>query len=176
MGYFFIFLSVISNAAKGACSKFVSEDISTAKQNVFFNFVRNLLCTVIAFAMVLVLDGGKNLAMQPIEILLSGLSGAAMAIFTISWMFAVKSDAYMLVNSCNSASFVIPCIFGFTLLDESLTVYKLIAFFVIVAALYFLLKHNFSRPSNTRKHNNLTPSYLLNFQFLSINSGNDQIK
>jgi hypothetical protein len=42
VGYIFIFLSVISNAAKGAASKFVSEDISTAKQNTFFNFVRNL--------------------------------------------------------------------------------------------------------------------------------------
>lgn len=142
MGYLFIFLSVISNAAKGACSKVVSEDISTAKQNIFFNLVRNLFCTVIAFAMVLVLDGGKNLAVQPIEIFLSGLSGAAMAIFTFSWMFAVKSDAYMLVNACNSASFVVPCIFGFALLGEKLTVYKLISFVIILLALYFLLRHN----------------------------------
>ena len=143
MGYIFIFLSVISNAAKGAASKFVSEDISTAKQNTFFNFVRNLFCTVIAFVMVLVLDGGENLRIQPTEIFLSVISGAAMAIFTFSWMFAVKSDAYMLVNACNSASFVIPCIFGFSLLGERLTVCKLIAFAVILLALYFLLKHNF---------------------------------
>lgn len=144
MGYLFAILSVVSNAAKGACSKFVSSDIATPKQNTFFNGVRNVLCTIIAFVMVLTVDGGRSLAIAPIEVLLCGISGAVMALFTFAWTFAVKSDAYMLVSACNSASFVIPCIFGFTLLGERLTLYKFLAFVIIVVALYFLLRHNFT--------------------------------
>ncbi len=144
MGYLFAVLSVLSNAAKGACSKFVSSDIATLRQNTCFNAVRNVLCTLIAFAIVLTVDGGRSLAIAPIEILLCGISGAVMALFTFAWTFAVKSDAYMLVSACNSASFVIPCIFGFTLLGERLTLHKFLAFVIILVALYFLLRHNFS--------------------------------
>ena len=143
MGYLFAVFSVMSNAAKATCTKFVSKDISTSKQNTIFNGIRNLSCAAVTFIMILILNGGFSLSFAPLEILLCSVSGLAMAAFAFFWTFAVKSDAYMLVSSCNSASFVIPCIFGFAFLGEKITLYKFIAFLIIVLALYFLLRHNF---------------------------------
>lgn len=144
MGYLFIVLAVAANAAKGASSKFVSGKIATTRQNALFNFARNILCAAFALITVFIADRGNFFTVYSIEILLCGISGAAMALFTFCWIFAVKSDAYMLVSACSSASFIIPCVFGFLLLKETLTFTKLIAFFIIVVALFFLLRHNFA--------------------------------
>ena len=89
MGYLFVFLAIFANVAKGASSKFVSGNISTVRQNAAFNGVRNILSMLIAMVTVLAVDPSSFFTFHPIELLLCGISGLSMAVFTITWIFAV---------------------------------------------------------------------------------------
>lgn len=62
-----------------------------------------------------------------------------MTLFLLGWTFAIKTDAYMLVSACASASFA-----GIFVLNETVTPFKMLSFAAIIAALYFLFRYNFS--------------------------------
>ena len=95
--------------------------------NAAFNGVRNILSMLIALLTVVVVDRSSFFTLHPIEILLCGISGLSMAVFTITWIFAIKGEAYMLVSACSSASFIIPCIFGLFVFHESVSPFEFIA-------------------------------------------------
>lgn len=142
MGYLFILFSVTANAAKAASSKFVSKSINSLRSNICFNGARNALCCIIALGMAMALDfnGIKSLSWQ--EIAICTVSGIAMVLFTISWTFAVRGEAYMLVSAFNSANFIIPAAVGISFLGEKLTETKIISVLFIVVALYLMVGHN----------------------------------
>ena len=144
MGYVFVLLAIFANVAKGASSKFVSGNISTVRQNSIFNGVRNVLSMIIALFTVLAVDASSFFTFHPIELVLCGVSGLSMAVFTITWIFAIKGEAYMLVSACSSASFIVPCIFGLLVFKESVSLFEFIAFLIIVLAIAFLLRYNFT--------------------------------
>jgi drug/metabolite transporter (DMT)-like permease len=138
----FILLSVTANAAKAASSKFASKSINSLRSNICFNGVRNALCCIIALGMALAFDfnGIKSLSWQEVQI--CTVSGVAMVLFTLSWTFAVRGEAYMLVSAFNSSNFIIPCVVGILFLGEKVTVTKGISVLMIVCALYLMVGHN----------------------------------
>ncbi|MDD6215128.1 MAG: EamA family transporter [Firmicutes bacterium] len=144
MGYIFIFLSVFANAAKGYCSKKISDSVATVNDALNINIIRNITCCIISAVIVLFNRKMNIFSMQPIEFILCLISGISMTLFLLGWTFAIKTDAYMLVSACASASFIVPCIAGLFMLNETVTPFKLISFVAIIAALYFLLRYNFS--------------------------------
>lgn len=143
MGYICIFISVFFNALKGYCSKQIGNRIRSLMDAVNFNILRNAICCVIALAAV-IFKNGIIFSFVPAELAIYIVSGISMAVFVVCWTVAVKSDAYMLVSACSSASFTVPCLFGFLLLHEYMTVFKAAAFFLILISLYFLLRYNIS--------------------------------
>lgn len=144
MGYIFIFLSVFSNALKGYCTKQLSKKTETTGDAIRLNKVRMVICCLYAMLFVLLKQEGNILNISVKEFWICLISGIAQAVFAICWMLAIKTDAYMLVSSSASASFVVPCVFGLFLLNEHFTLLKFLSFIVIIIALYFMLRHNFS--------------------------------
>ena len=165
MGYLFILFSVTANAAKAASSKFVSKSINSLRSNICFNGARNALCCIIALGMAMALDfnGIKSLSWQ--EIAICTVSGSAMVLFTISWTFAVRGEAYMLVSAFNSANFIIPCVVGILFLDEKVTVAKGISVLLIVCALYLMVGHNLKIKGT------LTPKAFITLLTVMLSSG-----
>ena len=144
MGYFFILFAVLCNTVKGYASKRVSGDLQTVRKSISFNIARNAICCLFAFLFVLIENVKGLFNITPQETIICAVSGIAMAVFTCAWILALKTDAYMLVSACASASFSVPCIFGLAFLGEVFTVCKFTAFIMILCALYFLLRYNFS--------------------------------
>lgn len=144
MGYLFIFASVFANALKGYSSKCVSKNIDTSRDAIEINIARSVLCCVIAAVFVLFEQESLALSINLAEFCICLISGVSMAVFVVCWMLAIKTDAYMLVSACASASFILPCIFGIFILNEHFTLYKSLSFATSVIALYFLLRYNFS--------------------------------
>ena len=151
MGYIFIFLSVFTNSVKGYCSKQISNKIETARDAIHFNMIRNALCCIIAALIFLFKKESNVLSLSPVEFWICFISGGAMAVFVVCWTLAIKTDAYMLVSACGSGSFIVPCIFGLFLLNECFTFFKFLSFAAIIAALYFLLRYNFSLKGKIQK-------------------------
>lgn len=141
LGYIFIFLSIGFGLLKGFGSKKVSGSVVTLRDNLDISLYRNIICCLFSLVTVLLL-GNISFKVSLVEILICLVSGATMAIFISSWIFAIKSDSYMLVSACASSSFIVPAVFGVFFLDEKLSAKKLIAFAIIVVALFFLLKYN----------------------------------
>ena len=76
--------------------------------------------------------------------MICALAGLMLAVNITCWTLAIKSEAYMLVSAASSSGFVIPCIFGLILFGESFTLFKSVAFVLIVISLYFLLRYKIS--------------------------------
>ena len=143
MGYLFIFLAVLWNVAKGYSSKRVSGTMKTVRVSIVFNTARSFLCCVFALLFVLLKRIPNVFAVTLPEAVICIISGVSMAVFTTVWILALKTDAYMLVSACGSASFIVPCLWGLFFLEESFTPFKLVSFMLILCALYFLLRYNF---------------------------------
>lgn len=143
MGYIYIIIAVIFNAAKGYSSKRVSSSLCTLRENLSFNAVR-LLVTAL-FALIFVLIRGVHNIFTPgyAELMVCAVAGIAMSVFTCVWQLAIRSKAYMLVSACSSASFIVPVICGLFLWKESFTLPGIGAFILIVLAMYFLLLYDF---------------------------------
>ncbi len=141
LGYLFIFISVAFGVMKGYGSKKVSGSVKTLRDNLDISLYRNALCCVFSFITALIVSG-TSFSFDPIELLISAIAGITMAIFISSWLFAIQSDSYMLVSASASSSFIVPAILGIFFLDEKITLKKIIAFLIIVIALFFLLRYN----------------------------------
>ncbi|MBQ8232909.1 MAG: EamA family transporter [Lachnospiraceae bacterium] len=151
MGYFYIFTAVLCNTAKGYSSKRVSGTMQTIRESIVFNIARSFVCCIFAFLFVLLKRVPDVFSFTAFEIVICLISGISMAVFTTVWILALKSDAYMLVSACGSASFIVPCICGLFFLNESFTPFKFVAFVLILCALRFLLKYNFKLNGNLSK-------------------------
>lgn len=141
LGYIFIFISVACGVTKGFGSKMVSHSVKTLRDNLDISLYRNVLCCIFSF-ITAILVGGVGFSFNLIEMIISTVAGITMAIFISSWLFAIKSHSYMLASACASSSFIVPSILGIFFLGEKLTGNKIIAFIIIVLALFFLLKYN----------------------------------
>lgn len=143
MGYIYIIIAVLFNAAKGYSSKRVSGSLCTLRENLSFNAVR--LFTTGLFALIFVLLRGIHDVFNPdsAELIICAVAGIAMSVFTCVWQMAIRSKAYMLVSACSSASFIVPVICGLLLWNESFTLPGIGAFILIILAMYFLLLYDF---------------------------------
>ena len=143
MGYIYIIIAVLFNAAKGYSSKRVSGSLCTLRENLSFNAVR--LFTTGLFALIFVLLRGIHDVFSPdsAELIICAVAGIAMSVFTCVWQMAIRSKAYMLVSACSSASFIVPVICGLLLWNESFTLPGIGAFILIILAMYVLLRYDY---------------------------------
>ena len=141
MGYLFILISTLFNVAKGFCSKKISGSVGTLRDNLHISLYRNIICCAFSILTVCFM-GNVSFKTSEIELAICAVSGITMAIFMSAWLFALKSDSYMLVSACASSSFIVPAAVGILFLTELPTPNKVIAFALTVLSLFFLLKYN----------------------------------
>jgi len=139
----FVFLAVFFNVANGYSSKRVSDTIQTIQDAILFNTERGFSCFIFALLLVLLKHIPHIFTITLPEAVICIIAGTSMTIFWVAWILALRTDAYMLVSVCGSASFIIPCICGVLFFGESFSMYKFIAFILILCSLYFLLRYNF---------------------------------
>ena len=133
-------LAVFANLLKAYCSKKLSGAVGGLYDNVVINFYRAVLCSIIGL-FILVLSH-KSFALTGKELLFCIVSGVSMTAFQMAWLLSLKNGAYMMVSAFSSASFIIPCIVGFTLLGDEITWQKLLAIASISTAIFFLCRYN----------------------------------
>ncbi len=142
MGYVFLIIAVLTSTLKAYSSKRISADVITVSDNIHVTQVRMLLCVAIGVLGVITAADGTAFSLDITELLICALSGLSLISFVMSWLFAVKTGAFLLVNAFTSASFIVPGIVGVFLLKERFTVYKIMAVVCICAALFFLVRYN----------------------------------
>ena len=164
MGIVSLIATVFCNSFKGFLSKKMSGIINTMTQNLSVNFLRSILCAVIAFCMIAVSGpGAMKCGIGPLVIF--AICGICMAIFQYMWLYTVKIGAYMLVSGFSSASFILPAIGGILFLGEKLSGFDAIAIVSISVAVCFLIKYN------GKTKYKMTPTSFLSLLSITVSQG-----
>lgn len=165
---FNVLLAVLSNSVKGYCTKSVSNDINSIWNNVLANILRCGLAALIGALIAILSTGFGVFKLQAAALLICAVSGVAMAFFLMSWVFSLKSDAYMLVSASGAASFIVPIIFGVFIIGERFTVSKATSLALICLAIFFLLRYN------TDIKGKITKSQYLMLAVITVSQGLNQ--
>ena len=139
MGYLFILITVVLNVSKGGFSKKVSAHLDCTADNINICLIRNLFC--VAFSAIILLSASTSFSISPTGFAISAFSGISTTVNYIFWLMALKSDAYMLASTMSNSSFIIAAICGIVIFHETPSVMKIVAFALIVVAMFFMTRY-----------------------------------
>lgn len=138
MGYLFLTLALAAGITKGYCGKQISNTVKGFSEALFANIVRMLLCIVIGFF----ISGGNVFVSDKMFFVSSILSGISTALFVVTWLFAVRSNAFMFVEVANTVGVLIPVISGIFLFNANVTTKQWIGIAILVLAVYVMSTYN----------------------------------
>lgn len=142
VGYVFLVVSVLAGAVKGFCGKKVGNYTDSLQSAVLLNLVRMLLCVVLSTAIVLCSGQLSQLVVKPRVLWVAAISGVSNAVFVVSWLFAVRRSAYMLVDVFLMLGALVPLVLGSLLYAEPISLRQWIGFAVLVIAVLIMCTYN----------------------------------
>jgi len=137
LGYLLIVLTVFCNVSKGGVSKKATAKLNGIADNIDLSFMRNLICIIIG--VVIVSASKMSFSMPAQGWWICFASGISMSLNYIVWLLCLKTDAYMLATTASSSSFIIAALSGVLIFGEKISVFKAIAFALIILAVYFMV-------------------------------------
>ena len=143
MGFVYILLALLCGITKGYCGKKTSGMIPDFHSAVRFNTVRMLLCIPIGLVFVLFQTGGiSSLRTDRLTLTVSALGGLATAVFVVTWLLAVRTGAYMMVDVFPTMGVILPVFLCRVFFGESIRWNHIAGILVLTAAAYVLCTYN----------------------------------
>lgn len=141
IGYSFLFLAVLTGVAKGYCGKKTSQYVNGITDGLILQAIRLAFCVIIGVCLFAFSSNTSQIDSK--IILISLLNGVANAAFLISWLFAIKSGAYLFVDICLTAGgILIPCISGALFFDSKITLLQYIGIAIMLTAVLIMNSYN----------------------------------
>ena len=165
MGYLYLVIATLFGTTKGYCGKKVSGYVNETKDAILSNLIRMLLCCLVGVVLVICSGGFAAFYIGFEGFLISALSGVASAFFVVSWLFAVKQGAYMLVDVFLSVGLLVPIMLCAVLFNEKIEWNHCVGFLVLILSVALLSSYN----NNIKEK--LTPKATLLLFLCSISSG-----
>ncbi len=163
MGYIFAFTAIFFALMKGFCGKKISDYTVHPGEAAYYNTIRMLICILVGAA--LVAAEGSDFKVSSNVLLISALSGIALAVMVISWLMAARKSVYMLVDVYCTLSVAIPLVLSAIFYEEKVDLYDIIGLTLLAAATYLIAGYS----ASTKKHKLKLPEYIILFLvFLSI--------
>ena len=142
MGYLFVALALLSGGIKSFCGKKISGKTPTIKNAILTNFVRMLFCIVFGFLFVWVIDGVSALKMDAAAILLALGGSVATCVFLVSWLLAMRKNAYMTVEAFVLASMLVPVLLKLAIYDEKVGIFQWIGLAILLFSVWLMSIYN----------------------------------
>ena len=142
MGYLFVALALLSGGIKSFCGKKISGKTPTIKNAILTNFVRMLFCIIFGFLFVLVIDGVGALKMDGMAILLALGGSIATCVFLVSWLLAMRKNAYMTVEAFVLVSMLVPVLLKLLLYGEKVDLFQWIGLAILIFAVVLMSIYN----------------------------------
>lgn len=142
MGYLFLFIALLCGCVKGYCGKKTSGAVSELRDAMLANIIRMLLCILIGLVITVFQGDAKLLKADFKTLLLSAFSGAATAVFVVSWLIAVKKGAYMTIDVFLLLGTVIPIGVSAAVLGEQIEINQVTGFLILTAAVVIMCSYN----------------------------------
>ena len=120
MPYLFLTLALVAGLTKGFAGKRVSRDVTTLYDGFTVNTLRTLFCAAIGLCVALYKVGIAGLALSPAALLVACISSLCMALFSISWLYAYKSEAYVFLSLVTMLASVVTALLGHLVYGDAL--------------------------------------------------------
>ncbi|MBO7762963.1 MAG: EamA family transporter [Clostridia bacterium] len=142
MPYLFLTLALVAGLTKGFAGKRVSRDVTTLYDGFTVNTLRTLFCAAIGLCVALYKVGIGGLALSPAALLVACISSLCMALFSISWLYAYKSEAYVFLSLITMLASVVTALLGHLVYGDALRPVRLVGFALLLPALYVMSLYN----------------------------------
>ena len=142
MGYLFVGLALLSGGIKAFCGKKISGKTPTIKNAILTNFIRMLFCIVFGFLFVVAVDGVSALKMDTMAILLALGGSLATCVFLVSWLLAMRKNAYMTVEAFVLASMLVPVLLKLALYGEKVGLFQWIGLAILLFSVWIMSIYN----------------------------------
>lgn len=155
MSWLLLALAALAGAAKGYCGKKTSGVTEHLHDAVFVGVVRFAVCVLLG-GLICVAQGGLSSLNRTEGLWVAALSGVAQAAFATTWLLAVRTGAYVMLDAFLTAGILIPSVLCQVLYDERIKHLQWIGFAVLIGAVCLMCSYN-----NSIKKNKLTPCALV---------------
>ena len=142
MSYLYLTIALLAGASKGYCGKRTSGRITGWWDAMLANLVRMLLCIAIGFGMVALGGDMGGLLPKGKALLIYTLSGVSTAVFVVTWLVAVRTSAYMLMDVFLMLGVVVPMSLGSICYGESIRWNQWVGVGVLLVATLILCSYN----------------------------------
>ena len=142
MAYIYLLISLLAGATKGYCGKRTSGRITGWHNAISANLLRMGLCILIGFGVVVF--GGELSGLVPTgkALAIYALSGISTSVFVVTWLVAVRTSAYVLMNVFLMLGVVVPMSLGSLCYGESIQWNHWAGLAVLLAATLLLCSYN----------------------------------
>ena len=144
MGYLFLFVAIFFGAIKGYSGKKSSSAITSIDESLVVSASRMLICIVVGLVIVLFSGEAASMISSADTVWISALSGASNAIFIATWLAAVMSGAFMMVESFALLGVVVPITLCRILFSEQISLQQIVGILILVVAVYIMCTYNAS--------------------------------
>ena len=136
MGYLYLLFALGFGLVKGYCGKRTSGTATCFYNAILINGVRMSLCIVIGLLFVLMGKPSSLACTTPKLLLIALLCGIGTASFTVSWLLAVRTNAYMMVEVFVMGGVAVPLILCWILYSEPIGWVQIIGLLLLLVAVY----------------------------------------
>ena len=144
-GYLLLAVSIAAGVVKGFLGKKTSAYAEKDSDAVFLNTVRILLCVLIGA--VLTVCGGNAAGFIRVSsgtLAVAAMCGVATSAFIVSWLLAVRTGAYMLVNVFLNLGLIVPLVLCEILYGDHVTLLQWGGVVMLLVAAYLMVGYNIS--------------------------------
>lgn len=142
MGYLFLSGALLAGAVKGFCGKKMGGYAKNLRSATLLNLIRMVLCTLMSLIVIVVIGDIGSLTASSSVILISAISGVSTSVFVVSWLLAVRKNAYMMIDVFLMLGTLVPIAFGFFALSEPITFRQCIGFAILLSAVFIMCSYN----------------------------------
>lgn len=142
LGYLFLALALLAGVIKGYCGKKSGGTLVLASDAMLVNTVRMLACIVIGVALIAIGNDWSSLTLDPTVIWISALSGVCTSLFVVSWLLAIRTGAFMMVDVFLLMGVLIPLVVCALFFDEPIIPIQWIGIAVLIVAGYVMCSYN----------------------------------
>ena len=141
-GYISLAIALGGGLVKAFCGKKTSGLVGKLGDAVFLSFFRMLLCILIGGGCVLLSEGASAFTANPLCFGLAAMSGVFTASFLISWLFAVQTGAFTMIDVFITLGTIIPMRVSTRLLGEAIRPMQWLGFLLLVISVLVMCSYN----------------------------------
>lgn len=142
MAYVYLTIALLAGATKGYCGKRTSGRITGWHNAISANLLRMGLCILIGFGVVAFSGQLAGLAPTGKALAIYALSGISTSVFVVTWLIAVRTSAYVLMNVFLMLGVIVPMSLGSICYGETIEWNQWVGFAVLLAATVLLCSYN----------------------------------